>query len=305
MLRLSALLIVSQAIAAVLAQQPHSAVLKATLTQAAAPSLKTEEVAEIPPPFKPNTTTSTTTTTTTTTTAAPPKPHQPQFSVKDKVSGVTCLLANLTATVKVSWNNTLNNTRAQRSIPFNVTTAYEDERTSHCYAFLNQTDLGLTNFAERDSTLLLTFSNTSTTQYGLTNVTLGLNLDPVHYDGIDSRVRGMRTVKNSGDLKLWQTSFRQYYSCMTNGDTVRFAVYNISDEVLKLEVEFESVQVEALMTRQDNGVWGKESLCRMDRVTNEIVPIVVGCALAALVIIVLVAYLIGRRRSRARGYESM
>jgi lysosomal-associated membrane protein 1/2 len=43
--------------------------------------------------------------------------------------------------------------------------------------------------------------------------------------------------------------------------------------------------------------------CAMD--TQDFVPIAVGCALIALVIIVLVAYLVGRRRSQARGYLSM
>lgn len=39
--------------------------------------------------------------------------------------------------------------------------------------------------------------------------------------------------------------------------------------------------------------------------TPDIVPIAVGCALAGLVLIVLIAYLIGRRRAQARGYLSM
>ncbi|KAF5306359.1 hypothetical protein FQR65_LT07383 [Abscondita terminalis] len=39
--------------------------------------------------------------------------------------------------------------------------------------------------------------------------------------------------------------------------------------------------------------------------TPDIVPIAVGCALALLVIIVLIAYLVGRRRRQARGYLSM
>jgi len=38
---------------------------------------------------------------------------------------------------------------------------------------------------------------------------------------------------------------------------------------------------------------------------NDVVPIIVGCALAGLVVMVLVAYLVGRRRSRARGYQSV
>lgn len=39
--------------------------------------------------------------------------------------------------------------------------------------------------------------------------------------------------------------------------------------------------------------------------TPDIVPVVVGCILAVLVVLVLVAYLFGRRRCQARGYLSM
>jgi len=38
---------------------------------------------------------------------------------------------------------------------------------------------------------------------------------------------------------------------------------------------------------------------------NDIVPIIVGCALAGMVLMVLVAYMVGRSRSRARGYMSV
>ena len=45
--------------------------------------------------------------------------------------------------------------------------------------------------------------------------------------------------------------------------------------------------------------------CPSDDDSNSIVPIAVGAALAGLVVIVLIAYLIGRRRSRRQGYESV
>lgn len=38
---------------------------------------------------------------------------------------------------------------------------------------------------------------------------------------------------------------------------------------------------------------------------TDIVPIAVGIALIALVVVVLIAYLVGRRRAAARGYVSM
>jgi len=40
-------------------------------------------------------------------------------------------------------------------------------------------------------------------------------------------------------------------------------------------------------------------------ISSDIVPIAVGCALVGLVAIVLIAYLVGRRRSQTRGYLSM
>ncbi|EFN79114.1 Lysosome-associated membrane glycoprotein 1 [Harpegnathos saltator] len=56
--------------------------------------------------------------------------------------------------------------------------------------------------------------------------------------------------------------------------------------------------------RGDNSTsFGLAKDCAFD--TPDIVPITVGCALAGLVVIVLIAYLVGRRRSQARGYLSM
>ena len=40
-------------------------------------------------------------------------------------------------------------------------------------------------------------------------------------------------------------------------------------------------------------------------VPNDIVPIAVGVALAVLVIVVLIAYMVGRRRNRQNGYQSV
>jgi len=56
-----------------------------------------------------------------------------------------------------------------------------------------------------------------------------------------------------------------------------------------------------------NGVESGEFQISMDCTyrPNDVVPIIVGCALAGLVLMVLVAYLVGRRKSRARGYQSV
>ena len=46
-------------------------------------------------------------------------------------------------------------------------------------------------------------------------------------------------------------------------------------------------------------------LTNIFRRPNDVVPIIVGCALAGMVVMVLVAYMVGRSRSRARGYQSV
>ncbi|MCP9263052.1 BMA-LMP-1, isoform b [Dirofilaria immitis] len=46
-------------------------------------------------------------------------------------------------------------------------------------------------------------------------------------------------------------------------------------------------------------------ICQLDVRTSDLVPIVVGICLAALVIIVLIAYLVGRARAKRQGYASV
>ncbi|GMT31277.1 hypothetical protein PFISCL1PPCAC_22574, partial [Pristionchus fissidentatus] len=45
--------------------------------------------------------------------------------------------------------------------------------------------------------------------------------------------------------------------------------------------------------------------CQLDSRTSDIVPIVVGACLAGLVVVVLVAYLVGRARAKRQGYASV
>ncbi|CAH1186585.1 unnamed protein product [Phyllotreta striolata] len=45
--------------------------------------------------------------------------------------------------------------------------------------------------------------------------------------------------------------------------------------------------------------------CEASPITSDVVPIVVGCVLAALVVMIMVAYLVARRRCQARGYHSI
>jgi len=56
---------------------------------------------------------------------------------------------------------------------------------------------------------------------------------------------------------------------------------------------------------EGNTNFGEAEECDADDKVSDVVPIAVGCALAALIIVVLIAYLVGRRQSRQKGYQSV
>lgn len=70
-------------------------------------------------------------------------------------------------------------------------------------------------------------------------------------------------------------------------------------------VDFSQMQVEAFRETGLPDTFSQASSCEADAAVNQLVPIIVGAALAGLVIIVLIAYLVGRARNKRAGYESV
>lgn len=70
-----------------------------------------------------------------------------------------------------------------------------------------------------------------------------------------------------------------------------------------VQVVFSNLRLQAFMEKSKNGEFSSEHNCLNE--INDVVPIAVGAALTGLVVIVLVAYFIGRRRSRRLAYQSV
>lgn len=99
-------------------------------------------------------------------------------------------------------------------------------------------------------------------------------------------------------LHLFETPLGHSYYCAREAENV------IAHEpALTLIMKVSDFQVQAFMN-STSADFGAAIDCESPH-TPDIVPIVVGCALALLVIVVLVAYLVGRMRSQSRGYHSM
>lgn len=72
-------------------------------------------------------------------------------------------------------------------------------------------------------------------------------------------------------------------------------------------IKFSNLKLEAFQNTPEPCFSNRTSnydICQDDTTVSNLVPIIVGACLGGLIVIVLVAYLIGRRRSR-RGYESV
>ncbi|XP_035692304.1 lysosome-associated membrane glycoprotein 1-like [Branchiostoma floridae] len=102
----------------------------------------------------------------------------------------------------------------------------------------------------------------------------------------------IRTVTNN-NLTAFEGSVGSSYKCMAEQDV------SLSMDVMLIATD---VQVQPFGLSDNNFDTAEE--CPADNEISNIVPIAVGCALAGLVVIVLIAYLIGRRKSH-KGYQQV
>lgn len=139
------------------------------------------------------------------------------------------------------------------------------------------------------------------------------------------------TVKNNADFSNFSgnaTNITSFYDSSKDFHTAELGSYYMCKAVKSIHMEnglgdefkvdssFSHLKLEPF-ANSTNGSFGNGSHtdCQEDKTTpktpttapsknNDIVPIAVGCALAGLVLIVLIAYVIGRRKSHS-GYEKV
>jgi len=103
--------------------------------------------------------------------------------------------------------------------------------------------------------------------------------------------------------QLFEASRDKSFQCNT-----KTKIENIlnNDNVTITSIDLENLRVQAFYDRTHRfSGYGDAVSCNADIEKNSnLIPIIVGACLAVLIVIVLVAYLIGRRRSRA-GYETV
>ncbi|KAF6038800.1 LAMP5 [Bugula neritina] len=103
-----------------------------------------------------------------------------------------------------------------------------------------------------------------------------------------------------GNLTDFSTQLGNYYSCDSSTNI------SLNKDV---SLSMKSVKLQVFRNKNETGFYGEENKCSSgspDNPVDTVIPIVVGCVLGGLVIIVVIGYIIGRRRARAQNnYETL
>ncbi|KAL2077233.1 hypothetical protein ACEWY4_026737 [Coilia grayii] len=204
-----------------------------------------------------------------TTTPAPPLPNPEtgNYTLRAQVNSTACLMARMG--LQVSYK--------QDQVVQNINLDPKNAKVSGACGS-NGSDSTLTLNSE-DLSMTFVFVNASNKFHlGSFNVTV-------------TTATGKFSDKNNS-LDLWLASLGSSYMCKKEQS------YDITAAVtlhtFDLQVQPFAVEEDKFSTAED---------CQADG-ENYIVPIAVGAALAVLILIVLVAYFIGRKKSQSSGYES-
>jgi len=259
---------------------------------------------------KPTTTTTSSTTASTTTTAAPPTP-KPKPEVEFPKNTATWTYTNATnfTCIKIRgafrlyfpFKAGVNGTEIKNGT---IDVEPDASSTGSCgeksqSITLSWAPVGITEV--ENNTLTFKFAAHDGNSSKITDGKFAL-----HHIEYTVHLDNQEKFSNASDKKLTfeihtldkdQVEVSRSYRCIAVG-----TITNPTDGAQELKVA--NLQYEAFHNSTTDDKFAAYDECNLDGVTD-IVPIAVGASLAGLVVIVLIAYLIGRRRSRARGYQSV
>lgn len=233
------------------------------------------------PPPSPSTTTapppppSTTTAAPTPVPTPPGTPNQGSYSVSNS-NGTVCLLARMALQLNISHFSASQNKTIQE-----VVNLQPNQTTSSGSCDPTSATLVLTQGSATNLSFLFTL-NTTSNRYHLT----GLSVVAAWSD-----MTAPFNTSNSS-LDYLRGSLGRSYMC--SSEQTLSVDQNFSLNTFHLQVQPFGI------TR---GQFAQAEECQLDQ-DSMLIPIVVGAALAGLVLIVLIAYLIGRKRSHA-GYQTI
>lgn len=286
-------------------------------------TLSTTSTTETPPTTKPTTstpsptttttstsptttTTTTTTSPTTTTTVAPatttvapspkpvPEPEMGTWSFTDSSNNQTCIIAQMAMQFNLSYfDATGKAVQTLYNLPKKVDRVSGQCANSSDYIELLW-DMGNTT---NTSSLRLNFAlNATEHEFVLSGVQLKLSVVGDEFPN----ARPSQQITLTNNQTLFKTPQEMSYHCN------KAQRLNLTSDATGLglpTVTVSKLQLEAFHAKHNNNFSIAKDCEAID--TPDIVPIAVGCALVTLIIIMLIAYLVGRNSAQTQGYLSM
>uniref|UniRef100_A0A183CH73 Lysosome-associated membrane glycoprotein 1 n=1 Tax=Globodera pallida TaxID=36090 RepID=A0A183CH73_GLOPA len=146
--------------------------------------------------------------------------------------------------------------------------------------------------------LTLLFNKTDTNRYALADYFLAVTFFAAqNASEVKHLYKKNGTAEWGAQLENEQSKYSNGYTCSENKLTLSDAS-SLSFDYLKLVAFYNNDKADF----RDGQIYEN---CPMDVRTSDLVPIIVGALLAGLVIVVLIAYLIGRARAKRQGYTSV
>lgn len=260
----------------------------------------------------PETTTTTTIKPTPTSTApVPPTSVNPtpapvpksEFYVKEEATDYICLVMRLNGSIAVPYNTTNNQTRTANVPVLNSTIANVNGSCSQGWS------------GKPGESIQFNWQPLTTSPVWNLSIYLQQTSDNKSYFVAQVQVQYSRSADlfvNATELgkvctvqaeenynhtvHRFETGVGKYYECLSAENV------NMQDQVV-LKLDFLTISAFRNQTTKPDLV-GERLRCTQDTLIHNLVPIIVGVCLALLIVIVLVAYLIGRRRAHA-GYQSI
>lgn len=192
----------------------------------------------------------------------------------------TCIIADFAIQVTVNMENN----SFSFDLPTNATVNVSCSNTTD--------ELNLSWIEDFEKTYSLSFlfkKNESTLKYMVSQISLVIPIQNV-------------SVTFKMTEEKFETSVLKSYKCDKEQEIKLEEEPNTNNNSFAM-LKISQVQLQAFHTSEDNKFSVAEDCAESS--STDIVPIAVGCALVVLIVIVLIAYLVGRRHSQNRGYLSM
>jgi lysosomal-associated membrane protein 1/2 len=224
----------------------------------------------------------------------PKKPDIGKWNVTDDSDNKTHILVEMAVQLNIKYD-TLNN--VTRHVIFNI-----PKNASAAGLFGNDTQSLNITWLKNDNVtrnqFIISFEKNSTAnRYRIRNITVIVTPTKDEFPGIKDNATIIELYINKTEFS---TPLHKSYHCAKEQT---FDLMNSGNNETSGTVTLSNVHLEAFCENRDRSFDAAED-CEKST-SSDIVPIAVGCALVGLVAIVLIAYLVGRRRSQTRGYLSM